>query len=216
MEELRKYINKLRHDFGKKLLTEADAGDDPFRFFNLWFHEAVDAMVNEPNAMVLSTVGADSVPSSRIVLLRNFDEKGIVFYTNYNSEKAKDLRANNSVSLLFFWPELERQVRLEGIATRQSESESDQYFSSRPRSSQIGAWVSAQSAVIGSRDELDIRFTELSKKFEGREVSRPPHWGGFLVDIRSFEFWQGRPNRLHDRILFTKSKAGWTRVRLAP
>ncbi len=216
MDDLRKYINELRHDFGKKTLLESEAGMDPFKLFNVWFHEAVNAKSVDPNAMVLSTSGEKGEPSARVVLLRNYDANGFVFYTNYNSRKGKELEGNSAASLLFFWPEQERQIRITGNVIRQTEKESDLYFGSRPRSSQIGAWVSEQSQVINSREELDLRFAEIEKKFEGKEIPRPVFWGGFVLQTNTIEFWQGRPNRLHDRLLYTRLDEGWKRERLAP
>jgi pyridoxamine 5'-phosphate oxidase len=216
MDDLRDYINKLRHDFSKRSLDEKDVSPDPLVQFEKWFREAVDTKVNEANAMSLSTVSAEGKPSSRILLLRNFDEKGFVFYTNYASRKGGEINDNPNAAMLFFWPELERQVRVEGILMKQSSSESDLYFNSRPRESKLGAWTSAQSKIIESRKVLDEEYEKLGKKYPGDSVPRPPHWGGYILKPASVEFWQGRPSRLHDRILYTKERDSWKIHRLAP
>lgn len=216
MDSLRDYINKLRHDFGKRELKEEDAGSDPLDLFSRWFHEAVEGNIPEPNAMVISTSGKEAYPSSRIVLLRNFGPEGFVFYTNYNSRKSRELKENPRTSLLFFWPHHERQVRIEGSVTLQSAEESDVYFRSRPRESQIGAWISEQSQVLSSREDLYQVFMEFDKRYEGKEIPRPPFWGGYSVKPEVYEFWQGRPGRLHDRIRFTWNKNDWKRERLSP
>lgn len=216
MDDLQKYINKLRYDFSSAKLEEESAEKDGVRQFEKWFREAVDAKANDPNAMCLSTATAKGKPASRIVLLRNFSDSGFVFYTNYNSRKGKEIGENPVASLLFFWPELQRQVRVEGILQKQTDTESDEYFASRPRSSQLGAWVSSQSSVIKDRKELDDAFAEAEKKFDGKDVPRPKHWGGFVLVHEKIEFWQGRPNRLHDRLLYSKKEQGWIIERLAP
>jgi pyridoxamine 5'-phosphate oxidase len=214
MDDIRNYINTLRHDFSKESLDEKDVHGNPLTQFSKWFHEAVDAKVNEPNAMAVSTVSTEGKPSSRIVLLRNFDENGFVFYTNYTSRKGEEISGNPNAALLFFWPELERQVRIEGMLVKQSAAESDDYFNSRPRTSRLGAWTSAQSKVIESRNVLDEEYMKLEKKYPG-EVPRPDYWGGYILKPASFEFWQGRPSRLHDRILYELGE-GWKISRLAP
>ncbi len=217
MENLRLYINTLRHDFTKQTLDKKDVNEDPVLQFEKWFKEAVDAKVNEPNAMGLSTVSAAGKPSSRIVLLRNFDKKGFVFYTNYNSRKGTEINENSNAALLFFWPELERQVRIEGVLTKQTAEESDQYFNTRPRESKLGAWSSEQSKKIESREILDRAYENNSKKFQDKEISRPDFWGGYLLSPTMLEFWQGRPGRLHDRILYTlSSNSTWLIDRLSP
>lgn len=217
MENLRLYINTLRHDFTKQTLDKKDVNEDPVLQFEKWFKEAVDAKVNEPNAMGLSTVSAAGKPSSRIVLLRNFDKKGFVFYTNYNSRKGTEINENSNAALLFFWAELERQVRIEGVLTKQTAEESDQYFNTRPRESKLGAWSSEQSKKIESREILDRAYENNSKKFQDKEISRPDFWGGYLLSPTMLEFWQGRPGRLHDRILYTlSSNSTWLIDRLSP
>jgi pyridoxamine 5'-phosphate oxidase len=216
MEDLRKYINTLRHDFSRESLDEKDVSAHPVQQFSKWFKEAVEAKVNEPNAMGLSTVSREGKPSSRILLLRNFDEKGFVFYTNYTSRKGEDISENPNAALLFFWPELERQVRIEGTLSRQSVEESDLYFQSRPRTSKLGAWTSAQSKVISSRKILDEEYAKLSEKYPDENVPRPAYWGGYVLKPVSVEFWQGRPSRLHDRILYTAEDDRWKIERLAP
>jgi pyridoxamine 5'-phosphate oxidase len=216
MDDLRNYINTLRHDFSKQTLDEKDVHRNPIIQFSKWFTEAVDAKVNEPNAMTVCTATKDGIPSARILLLRNFDDNGFVFYTNYNSRKGGEIDENPNAALLFFWPELERQVRIEGVLSRQTNEESDLYFKSRPRTSKLGAWTSAQSKVIASRTILDEEYENLSKRFPGEDVPRPPHWGGYILKPSSIEFWQGRPSRLHDRILFIQEENEWKISRLAP
>lgn len=217
MENLREYINKLRHDFSMLTLDETMVHSNPVLQFETWFKAAVDAQVNEPNAMSVATVNTAGRPSSRIVLLRNFDENGFVFYTNYNSRKGHDIAANPQAALLFFWPELERQVRIEGRLVMQTAAESDSYFASRPRSSRLGAWTSPQSSKISSRLVLDTELAAISARFENTEVPRPEWWGGYVLQPDYFEFWQGRESRLHDRICFEKDTAGqWGTSRLAP
>jgi pyridoxamine 5'-phosphate oxidase len=215
MEDLKSYIRKLREDYTKHSLDEADVDKSPILQFEKWFRQAVDAKLPEPHIMTLATVGIDGKPSARILLMRNFEEQGFVFYTNYNSKKGQQSKQNAHAAMCFFWPELERQVRIEGVLVKQSAEESDLYFASRPRGSKIGAWVSPQSHVISSRKELDEKYTEIDKQF-GEEVPRPPHWGGYILEPESIEFWQGRPSRLHDRILYTRLEGNWKIQRLAP
>jgi pyridoxamine 5'-phosphate oxidase len=216
MEDLREYINRLRHDFSLKQLDELSVDKDPIVQFGIWFREAIDAHVPEPNAFVLSTATAEGKPSARVVLLRNFNEKGFVFYTNYHSRKGREIEENPFASFTFFWPQLERQVRIEGMLVKQTNEESDLYFNSRPPGSRVGAWVSPQSQVIGSRKELDLRFDELSHKFADGNIPRPMYWGGYWLVPSMLEFWQGRPSRLHDRIRYSMQEEGWKVVRLAP
>ena len=216
MEDLRLYINTLRHDFAKQTLDKKDVNENPILQFEKWFKEAVDAKVNEPNAMTVATASPEGRPSARILLLRNFDENGFVFYTNYTSRKGGEILKNPYASLLFFWPELERQVRIEGKLTKQSAEESDKYFKTRPRTSKLGAWTSEQSRVVTSRSALDEEYKKLSEKYPGEDVPRPIYWGGYILEPTSIEFWQGRPSRLHDRLLYTKEKSSWKIERLAP
>jgi pyridoxamine 5'-phosphate oxidase len=216
MDDLREYINKLRHEFTLQRLDELTVDPDPVKQFGVWFREAADAQMPDPNAFVLSTASAQGRPSARVLLLRNFSEEGFAFYTNYHSRKGKEIEENPYAAMTFFWQQLERQVRIEGILEKQSDEESDLYFSSRPAGSRIGAWVSLQSQVIASRKELDIRFEELQKEYEGKEVPRPAHWGGYWLKPQMVEFWQGRPSRLHDRIVYHLENGEWSRRRLAP
>lgn len=216
MEDLRLYINSLRHDFSKQILTEQDVNLDAILQFEKWFKEAVDSKVNEPNAMTVSTATKDGIPSSRILLLRNFSDGGFVFYTNYNSRKGVEMDANPNCALLFFWPELERQVRIEGTIHKQTKMESDIYFETRPRGSKLGAWTSEQSKIIGSRSVLEQKYERISEKFPTELVPRPENWGGYILKPKSIEFWQGRPSRLHDRILYRFENAAWKIQRLAP
>lgn len=212
-----KNLADYRKNYSKMELLEGNISNDPFSQFKIWFAE-MEALnsTNEVNTMNLSSIGLDGFPKSRIVLLKEFSDDGFTFYTNYCSEKAKSLLANPNTCLSFFWPELERQVIIKGIAEKASEEKAIEYFGSRPRESQLGAWASNQSSEIASRDVLDRTLKELILEFEDKEVPKPDFWGGFLVKPVSFEFWQGRPNRLHDRILYTKERKNWTFKRLAP
>jgi pyridoxamine 5'-phosphate oxidase len=209
-------IADIRRDYMKATLSEDIVDQNPIRQFTEWWIEATRAGIDEVNAMTLATVSDDSRPSARIVLLKGYDENGFVFFTNYESRKGKDLELNTRASLLFFWKELERQVRIDGPCEKVSDAESDEYFYSRPEGSRIGAWASPQSQVISSRDVLDQNIIELENRFQGSSVPRPPHWGGYRVRPEQVEFWQGRPSRLHDRILYTREAAGWKIDRLAP
>lgn len=209
-------IAKLRQDYNFKGLHEQDLDPNPFTQFKLWFDEALSASVIEPNAMLLSTV-SNGRPSARIVLLKDLDQTGFTFFTNYESKKAREMETDPFVSLTFFWKELERQVRIEGKVEKTSDAESSEYFAVRPRGSQIGAWASAQSEHLENREELEERTRLLEEKFAGSEVPRPPHWGGYRVVPHYFEFWQGRPSRLHDRLVYEKTSEGsWEIGRLYP
>lgn len=206
----------MRKEYNKHKLEEADVDKNPIFQFEKWFQEAKDANVHEPYAMTLATANKEGQPSARIVLMRKFDENGIVFFTNYLSRKGKDISENPNAALLFFWHDLERQVRIEGVLEKETTEESDMYFHSRPHESKIGAWTSEQSKVIPNRKILDERFREFSEKFSFDNVPRPQHWGGYILKPNVIEFWQGRPSRLHDRILFTLENGQWKMERLAP
>ena len=210
-------IADLRQEYMFRGLDESDLDPDPFVQFRSWFDQAVAAQVPEPNAMTLATAGADCRPSARLVLLKGFDASGFVFYTNYESRKARELAANPWAALVFFWPQLARQVRIEGQVEPVAPHESDAYFHSRPRGSQLGAWASHQSQVISSRAVLDQRMQELTAAYQARPVPRPPYWGGYRLAPTLVEFWQGRPNRLHDRLRYRRLEdGGWLIERLAP
>lgn len=206
----------LRREYVRNGLTEAAAAGDPFAQFRDWFDQALAANLPDANAMVLSTATSDGRPSARVVLLKGFDERGFTFYTNGLSRKGRELATNPHVALTFFWPELERQVRVEGSAVVTSAEESDAYFATRPIESRFGAAISPQSVVIPGREFLERSLTELSARYPDGAVPRPTHWGGFRVTPESVEFWQGRPARLHDRLLYTRQQGGWQLVRLAP
>ena len=197
-------------------LDLADVAETPVLQFDKWWKEAVSSSIDEVNAMTLATVNADGKPSARIVLLKGFDDSGFVFFTNYLSDKGKSISQHPYVSLVFFWKELERQVRIEGSCILVSESESDEYFLSRPLGSRLGAWASPQSTVISSRSMLDQNLDEVTAKYANGIVPRPAHWGGYRVVPEMVEFWQGRPSRLHDRIRYRKDEHQWLIDRLAP
>jgi len=206
----------LRTDYKRAALDERDVHRDPVAQFRLWFDAAVAAKVPEPNAMTLATVDADGRPAARIVLLKDADADGFTFYTNYLSRKGRELAARPAAALLFFWPELERQIRIEGAITQVDAAVADTYFASRPRLSRVGAWASPQSEVLPDRAALEVRFAEAEARFPGDVVARPPHWGGYRLTPDSFEFWQGRQSRLHDRIVYCRNGTEWNIGRLAP
>ena len=210
-------IGELRREYASRALTEADAYDDPMQQFSVWFGEALKSELLDTNAMSLATASRDGEPAARIVLLKGFDEAGFIFFTNYESAKARDLDRNPRACLLLFWAALERQVRLSGGVSKTSAQESEKYFQSRPFESQIGAWASAQSRTLSDRAALETRYRELAAKYAGGPVPLPPFWGGYRVAPEAIEFWQGRKSRLHDRLLYTKQRDGaWSRSRLAP
>jgi len=206
----------LRREYTQAGLDRNDLAPDPAAQFLQWFEQAAHAGLNEPNAMTLTTVGADGRPSARIVLLKAFDERGLVFYTNFESRKSREIAANAQVALNFAWLDLERQVAVEGRAAKVSAEESAAYFAKRPYGNQLGAWVSAQSSVITTRSEMEKNLEELKAKYAEGSVPPPPFWGGFLVTPESWEFWQGRPNRLHDRFRYRREKNVWLIERLSP
>lgn len=213
---IKDFVNKTRRDYLQKKLNRKTARGNPFEQFEIWFAEAIESEIFEPNAMTLATANKKGMPSARVVLLRGFDEEGFTFFTNYDSRKGLDLAENPQASLLFYWAEIERQVRLEGLISKVGEKISDEYFATRPRESQIGAWVSPQSQIIESREVLERRFVELEAEWEGKEIERPPNWGGFILQPQKFEFWQGRAGRLHDRLVYLKTETSWIIERLAP
>lgn len=206
----------LRKDYAKAELNETDIDPNPITQFKFWFEQAIKAEIPEPNAMSIATVSSDGKPSNRIVLLKGYDESGFVFFTNYESRKGREITENPNVSLLFFWPELERQIRIEGTAEKISTTDSMKYFFSRPVASQLGAWASAQSAIIEGRNILEKKMNELKEKFRGKEIPFPHFWGGFKIKPVAIEFWQGRRSRLHDRIQYVKEGASWRIQRLSP
>ena len=210
-------IASLRLEYAAQVLLEENSAADPFTQFDTWWQQTLQSQIKEPNAMTLATASADGVPSARIVLLKGFDRNGFVFFTNYNSYKGLQLAENPKACLVFFWKELERQVRITGLVMPVAQEESDAYFRSRPEGSRIGAWASPQSQVIEGRSWLDAVYKKLADEMHGRDIQRPPHWGGYRVMPVVVEFWQGRPSRLHDRLQYTlQADSTWTRERLAP
>lgn len=216
MEDLKKHITQLREDFTKGALNESAVSKNPFLQFETWLQQAVMAEVPEVQAMNLATVSAEGKPSSRIVYLREFENSRFWFYTNYLSRKSKELSANPYAALTFFWPELERQIRIEGTIEKADASQSDAYFNARPYESQIGAWASQQSSILESRRELEKKVEDLKKDYSSETIKRPDFWGGFVVKANYYEFWQGRKSRLHDRISYTLDNKSWSINRLSP
>ena len=206
----------MRSEYARHGLDEDEAGDNPLPLFGRWLEDAVTAKIAEPNAMALATSTVSGRPSVRIVLLKGLDQDGAVFFTNYDSRKGIELQANPFASAVMLWHPLQRQVRIEGQVSRVAAEESDDYFAKRPRGAQIGAVASPQSEPVPSRSDLEARFEMVEGHFTGRDVERPDHWGGYRLELHSIEFWQGRANRLHDRLRFEPSPGGWSRERLAP
>ena len=213
-----KDLSNYRKSYEKQELLESNCPENPMELFQIWFINADNSdVVEETNAMTIATIGKDGFPKSRVVLLKKYTWEGFIFYTNYNSEKGKAIQDNNHICISFFWPALEQQIIIKGVAEKQAENLSDGYFESRPDGSKLGAWASDQSKVVSSRKELDESLKTFEQKFDGKEIPRPEHWGGFLVKPVSIEFWQGRPNRMHDRIKYSLQKDfSWKLERLAP
>lgn len=209
-------IADIRTDYKLRSLSEPDVATDPIAQFARWWDEAIASNIDEVNAMTLATATASGVPSARIVLLKGYDENGFVFFTNYQSKKGKELAENPKAALVFFWKELERQVRIEGIIEKVAEKESDTYYQSRPAGSRIGAWASPQSEVIANREVIENNAGEYEKKFNDGNIPRPSHWGGYILKPSLIEFWQGRSSRLHDRIQYAFLEGSWKIQRLAP
>lgn len=210
-------IENLRREYSSEILSEKDVAKDPIKQFGRWFKEAMEANITEPNAMTLATTSIDRKPSARIVLMKGYEERGFLFYSNYLSAKGKEMAKNPVVALVFFWPELARQVRIEGTVEKLTKEESEKYFRTRPKGSQIGAVVSPQSQVIEGRDTLEKSWKENEIRYENRDIPKPAYWGGYVVKPQVVEFWQGRESRLHDRIVYKKAdKQSWKIVRLAP
>jgi pyridoxamine 5'-phosphate oxidase len=209
-------IADIRKDYKLQTLLEVDVSPDPFIQFGKWWEEAVNSAIDEVNAMTLATADKNNIPSARIVLLKGYDKNGFVFFTNYQSHKGKQLLQNPNACLVFFWKELERQIRITGTVEKIRAEESDAYFSSRPAGSRIGAWASPQSSVIANRIVIEEKLKDFEQQFGDNNIPRPPHWGGYIVKPVQIEFWQGRPNRLHDRMQYTLQEGSWIVERLAP
>jgi pyridoxamine 5'-phosphate oxidase len=209
-------IADIRKDYKLQTLLETDVAPDPILQFGKWWDEAIKSDIDEVNAMTLATADKNNIPSARIVLLKGCDENGFVFFTNYQSHKGQQLQQNPHACLVFFWKELERQIRITGTVEKISAAKSDAYFTSRPVGSRIGAWASPQSSVIASRIVIEEKSKELEQQYADKNIPRPPHWGGYIVKPQQIEFWQGRPSRLHDRIQYSLQKDKWVIERLAP
>jgi len=216
LEEVRSYMNQIRREFADRPLTEESVNQDPFKQYAVWFEEAVNSQILDPFAMCLSTVGLNGQPSSRIVYMRDILDEGFVFYTNYLSQKGKELLSTPKAALNLHWGEIERQIRIEGEVVQVSSEISDKYFAGRPKESQVGTWASAQSDVLATREELEQKVKDYTERFKGINVDRPEHWGGYVLKPTKIEFWQGRASRLHDRIVYTKAGDSWEVGRLSP
>ena len=209
-------ISQIRSEYNLQSLNESDAYPNPFKQFERWLNEAIEAKCNEPTAMTFASSTFEGKPSARVLLLKEYSEKGLVFFTNYESKKGRQILQNPYGAIVFFWPELQRQVRLEGTVKKSSEEQSDSYFKTRPDKSKIGAWASPQSQVIPNRRYLENLKSDFHEEFSGKIITRPPNWGGYIFSPSLFEFWQGRPNRLHDRLQYTPQNEAWVVERLAP
>ncbi len=216
IKETKDFMNTKRRDFANKPLSETDVEENPVKQYAKWFQEAVDSEILDPYAMCLSTATKDGIPSSRIVYMRDIIEDSFVFYTNYNSQKGIEIYENPHASLNIHWGPLDRQIRIDGIVTKVDQQVSDNYFNARPKASKIGAWASKQSNELASREELENRVKELQKEFKDKEVPRPDFWGGYQLNPIRIEFWQGRPSRLHDRIVYERKNNQWKTARLSP
>ncbi len=209
-------LHKMRQEYMSGNLNEELMPQDPMQMFKMWFSEAIETGLTEPNAMSVATASLDGKPSARVVLLKEVNNMGFVFFTNYLSRKGREITVNPEVALVFDWHDMERQVRVEGRAEKLPVEDSDAYFNSRPEDAKIGAWASPQSKIVKNRDELEKLEDEIMEQFEDMEVHRPSHWGGYLIRPSVIEFWQGRPNRMHDRIVYYNTEEGWSMHRLAP
>ena len=216
MENISDKIQEIRSEYGDKALVPEDLKSDPIQQFESWLADAIEVEASEPNAMAISTVDSENNPRSRYVLFKNIVNDSLVFHTHYESSKAKEINNNPNVSGIFFWPEIYRQIRFEGVASIADSKVSDEYFKSRPRGGQLSAWASHQSEEIEGKEILEERIKELEKEFEGKEIPRPEFWGGYLIDVHHWEFWQGRKNRTHDRFSYSKVDTEWKTVRLSP